>query len=264
MEFKRTLVTPSLAKELLEKNIKNRRLKQPTLDRYVKDMTNGKWKEDTGEVLKISKSGVILDGQHRLHALIKANLSLFFHIAYDVDDSVYTVLDSGSLRSSADSFKIEGIKNSNVLPSILSTYQQLKKGRLNIKIKDYATDELLEMYYQRERFWSDTAYKSINWYMNFSKILSPSVIGGVYSRIYDISPEKAQTFINELCTGSMITNNTIVLLRQKLISDKLSQRKLTNEVKMALIIKTWLFYKENKEPKLLKFDSTIEETPIIN
>jgi len=38
----------------------------------------------------------------------------------------------------------------------------------------------------------------------------------------------------------------------------------TLENKIALIIKTWLFYKENKEPKLLKFDSNVEETPFIS
>jgi uncharacterized protein with ParB-like and HNH nuclease domain len=149
MEFKRTLIMPSLAKEILEKNIKNRRIKQPTIDRYVKDMTIGKWKEDTGEVIKISKSGVVLDGQHRLTALIKANVSLFFHIAYDIEDSVYTVLDSGSLRNSSDSFKIEGVKNSNIIPSIITTHDQLSKNRLHLKRKDLCTDSLLEIYYQR-------------------------------------------------------------------------------------------------------------------
>jgi hypothetical protein len=263
MEFKRTLITPSLAKQILEKNIKNRRIKQPTIDRYVKDMIIGKWKEDTAEVIKISKSGVVLDGQHRLTALIKANINLFFHIAYDIDDSVYTVLDSGSLRSSSDSFKIEGIKLSNIVPSIINTHDQLIKNKIHLKRKDLCTDSLLEIYYQRQRFWDDTSNKSINWYQNFSKILSPSIIGGVYARIYDINEDKAFKFMNELCTGSEITNNTILLLRQKLISDKLSQRRLSTENKLALIIKTWLFYKDNKEPKILKFDSNIEETPII-
>lgn len=263
MEFKRTLITPSLAKQILEKNIKNRRIKQPTIDRYVKDMTIGKWKEDTGEVIKISKNGVVLDGQHRLTALIKANVNLFFHIAYDIEDSVYTVLDSGSLRNSSDSFKIEGIKNNNIIPSIITTHDQLSKNKLHLKRKDLCTDSLLEIYYQRQRFWDATSNKAIRWYHDFSKILSPTIIGGIYSRIYDINEDKAETFMNELCTGSGISNNTILLLRQKLISDKLSQRKLSVENKNALIIKTWIFYKDNKEPKLLKFDPNIEETPII-
>lgn len=226
-------------------------------------MTINKWKQDTGEVIKISKSGVVLDGQHRLTALIKANVSLFFHIAYDIDDSVYTVLDSGSLRSSADSFKIECIKNSNIIPSIISIHDQLSKNRLYLKKKDLCTDSLLEIYYLRQRFWDDTANKTINWYNNFSKILSPSTIGGIYSRIYDIDQDKAVLFMNQLCTGSEITNNTIVLLRQKLISDRLSQKKLSLDNKIALIIKTWIFYRDNKEPKLLKFDSNVEESPII-
>jgi hypothetical protein len=112
LEFKKELITPSRAKELLEANINNRRVKDEVVNRYAQDILAGRWKEDTGEVIKISKSGIVLDGQHRLYAIIKANTPIFLHIVYGIDDSVSDVLDTGSVRSASDVFKLNnGITN---------------------------------------------------------------------------------------------------------------------------------------------------------
>ena len=106
LEFKKELITPSRAKELLEANINNRRVKNEVVNRYAQDILAGRWKEDTGEVIKISKSGIVLDGQHRLYAIVKSNTPIFLHIAYGVDDSVSDVLDTGSVRSATDVFRL--------------------------------------------------------------------------------------------------------------------------------------------------------------
>jgi hypothetical protein len=76
------------------------------VNRYAQDILAGRWKEDTGEVIKVSKSGIVLDGQHRLYAIVKANTPIFLHIAYGIDDSVSDVLDTGSVRSASDVFKL--------------------------------------------------------------------------------------------------------------------------------------------------------------
>jgi hypothetical protein len=63
-------------------------------------MINNKWKQDTGECIKISKTGRILDGQHRLKAVILSNCSIYFYVATNIDDSVFDVLDTGKARNS--------------------------------------------------------------------------------------------------------------------------------------------------------------------
>ena len=113
MKIEKILITPTMAKELLEKNINNRNVKQPVVARYAKDMIAGKWKQDTAELIKISKTGLILDGQHRLLAIVKANVSIYFHIASELEDNIFDVLDTGSIRNSCDVFNIQNIKNYN-------------------------------------------------------------------------------------------------------------------------------------------------------
>ena len=91
--FNTELITPQMAKALLESNTNNRRPKSPIIMRYASDMQKGLWKQNTAEFIKISKSGQILDGQHRLMAVIKSNTPIIFQVARGLDDNIFDVLD---------------------------------------------------------------------------------------------------------------------------------------------------------------------------
>ena len=263
IEFKRELITPSLAKKYIESNINNRRLKISNIARYAKDMANGRWKSDTAEPIKISKSGIILDGQNRLHAIIKSNTPIFFHVATNVEDDVFDVLDTGASRSAGDVFRIKGIKQENTIPSIIAMYNLLLDGTRVVVQKDKkATNaELLSQYLQDESFWQNVARQSHNWYLSFAKILQPSYIGGFYSYFLKLNESLAYQFMSQLTTGIGIENECISLLRQKLMQDKMSPRKMQPRLKMALIIKTWNFFVKGQNIKQLKFDTINEQFP---
>jgi hypothetical protein len=264
LEITKQLITPSIAKNYLEQNLNNRRFSQPILLRYTADMINNKWKEDTGECIKISKTGRILDGQHRLKAVILSNCSIFFYIANNIDDSVFDVLDTGKSRNASDCFYVAGIKASHTIPSIISYFNLLEDGKKNgVQINKKATNsELLEQYYKDELFWDNIAKMSMSWYLSFATILKPSMIGGFYSHFYKLNPSKAEIFMNQLCTGSGINNAIINLLRNKLMQDKMSPRKMPMNLKMALIIKTWNHYINGNNVKILKFDMIRDDFPV--
>ena len=269
MEFKKQLVTPSFAKQLLEANVNNRRVKQAVLLRYIQEMIAGRWKEDTGETIKISKTGKVLDGQHRLMAVVKSNIPIYFHIAYNVDETVFDVLDTGSVRNATDAFHIEGIKNDNVIPSIIATYYVLSKGEVKKiingdipKNNKPSNNQLIEIYYQRESFWQSVANQTASWYQSFAKILPPSTIGGLYSFFYDLDNNDAYKFMHQMCTGQDITNKTIALLRTKLMQDKMDSKTIKSSLKQAYILKTWNCFRKNQVVKMIRFDSTKEEFPI--
>ncbi len=266
MELKITkqFITPSIAKAYLDSNPSNRRISKPMVLRYANDMMNGKWKEDTGETMKFSKSGRLLDGQHRLYAVVKANVTICFHVAFNVDESSFDVIDTGKGRNATDCFTIAGIKSYNKIPSIISYYNLLEQGkRQGQQLNIHATNaKLLEQYYEDEIFWQNTGRNAQNWYIAFAKILPPSFIGGFYAHFYNINPEKAEMFMNQLCTGSDISNQTINLLRKKLIQDKMSIRKMPPNLKMAFIIKTWNNFITGNNIKILRFDPESEKFPV--
>lgn len=263
-EIRKMLVTPAKAKEFIESNVHNRRIRQKTLLRYSTDMKAGRWKEDTFELIKISPSGRILDGQHRLHAIVKSNVSLNLHVAFGVPENVFDVLDSGSIRNAADVFKIADVPNDHALPSIIQQYYVLSCGKASSSASSgkLTNAQLLESYNANQDFWQKVTRRAFVWYSQFAKILPPSVFGGFYAHFYTINPDQACHFMDQMATGANLTNSVIALLRTKLLQDKMSIRKMPPVVKFALIIKAWNTYRTNKTIKLLKFDPEKEPFPI--
>jgi hypothetical protein len=269
MKITEKLVTPAIAAEILQSNVQNRRVKMPTLLRYVEEIKKGKWVKGTGELIKISKSNILLDGQHRLMAVVKAGIPTWFHIAEECDEEIFKVLDTGSTRSAGDIFHINDVKNSTKLPSIIQFYYFLKKNKgqgLSIdeipKNLKYNNHELWDLYEENQQLYDYVATKTTALYISFGKILAPQIIGGMYLYFRDINIEQADDFMQQLCSGENIKNNSIAILRSKLISDKISTRKMTITIKHALIIKTWNHFRTNTVIKIIKFDPSVEKTPI--
>lgn len=265
IKMEKVLVTPALANQLLEANVNNRPVRKVTVLRYSKDMSEGKWKEDTFEAIKIAPSGLVLDGQHRLLAVIKSNTSVYMHIAYGVPENVFDVLDTGKVRNPSDIFYISGVPSSNTIPSMIQNYNSLKDGSQSAKYHHnlkLSNSQLLEKYYEREDFWRATALKATNWYNAFAKILPPSKIGSMYAFFYDIDANDAHDFMAQLCTGLDIKNNSIALLRQVLMKDKMSHKNsLAPSTVNAYIIKTWNFYRKNATVKYIKYVPEQESFP---
>jgi hypothetical protein len=263
MKFIKQLVTPQIAKMYLNNNDGNRRVSSPRLLMYCDDILNGRWKEDTGECIKISVTKKVIDGQHRLLAIVKTGVPLNLHIALDVNDDVFDVIDTGKSRNATDVFKIANIKHESSIPSIIATYNILVENRkFGSQIHKSKTNAmLLEQYYENGLFWQNVAKKAHSWYLAYAKILTPSFIGSFFAYFYELNQNKAESFINQLTTGIGIENEVVNMLRNKLMQDKMSQRKMPLNLKMALVIKAWNVFVKNKSIKQLKFDVLREEFP---
>lgn len=256
------LVTPEIAKGFLATNSENRRISDVLLGRYVNEMKNGRWVENTGEAIKISKTGKLLDGQHRLMAIIKANNPIWLNVIYNLEDAIFDVIDTGKSRNASDCFKIAGIKNGNSIPSIILFFNTLEKGYKNKAQKSNAATnrELLEQYEMAPEYWQGIFRQTSVWYNAFSKIITTSFIGGFYCHFEKLNPAKAFEFMEQLTTGAH-AHHIIIQLRKKLIQDKISPRKMPVSLKTALIIKAWNHYVTNSDIRMLKFDSIRDEFP---
>lgn len=100
-------VTPELARRLIEKsNYGNRKVRTGVVKKYAKIMKNGDWRFSP-ETISISKSGRLLNGQHRMLAVIESGITCRFLFATGFEDEVFSVLDRGAVRSRADALKID-------------------------------------------------------------------------------------------------------------------------------------------------------------
>lgn len=265
MNYSEQLITPALAKAYLSENKKNRRLNERAVLHLSKLMMAGHWKEGTGEAIKIGKSGMVLDGQHRLHALIKSKMSFTFLVISGINDDVFDVLDQGLKRSGGDIFSIEKIQNSTAVCGIISKIYVLEKGnKLShggiVRLDNLSNSELLLIYKSDPQYYQDLCLKSESYNKAISKILTTTFIAAYYHVFSKIDKNDATIFFDMLCKN-IDCNNVVYLLRKKLYEDKISSRKLAMIEKTGLLIKSWNAFRGNKTLKLLRFDPLIEEYP---
>src|SRR5690349_1505768 len=100
-------VTPDMAARWLEGNTHNRPLNQAHVERLVKDMKAGRW-QLTHQGLAFDDRGVLLDGQHRLWAVIEANVPVNFRVFFNEPPESRLVLDCGKRRSNLDILTLSG------------------------------------------------------------------------------------------------------------------------------------------------------------
>lgn len=108
------VVTPALASEWLGKNRKNRNLRTKKADRYARDLKAGNWLT-TGDAIRFDWNGNLIDGQHRLTAILQSGSSAQMLVVRGLDPAVMNVLDTGAARSSSDMLLLNGKQNTAVV-----------------------------------------------------------------------------------------------------------------------------------------------------
>ncbi len=109
-------VNPATAAKYLERNKNNRPLRNGTVKKYAALMVDGQW-ELNGEAIKFAESGELLDGQHRLHAVVGSGVAAPFLVVRGVPDRVFDTLDTGAKRTAGDILSLEGFMNSALVAS---------------------------------------------------------------------------------------------------------------------------------------------------
>ena len=101
-------ITPQLAQYYLTKNTGNyRTLLSSRVDQYKSDIINGKW-EFNGEPIQFSKSGKLLNGQHRLTAIWLSGKTVEMVVERGLDDDTL-IFDIGKMRTTSDIAKHSGL-----------------------------------------------------------------------------------------------------------------------------------------------------------
>ncbi len=95
------VITPQYANELLSKNVRNRRVRKSHVTRLARDMQSGRWQFNP-QPISIGTDGTILDGQHRLSAIVKSGASVRVVLWFDVPLGSREVIDQGIPRKLHD------------------------------------------------------------------------------------------------------------------------------------------------------------------
>ena len=116
------LITPEIARQLLLRNRIEfqRKLKMRVVNSYAQDMKAGLWQKN-GEPIHLDSDGRLVNGQHRLRAIIESGVSIELYVIHNVDA---TLFDSGYRRNLGDQLQMNGV----ALPTTASAAGKIVAG----------------------------------------------------------------------------------------------------------------------------------------
>lgn len=246
------IVTPQLAKEMLKRNGNNRKISHAHVKFLSNEMLTGNWQFD-GQPIRFSEGGVLLDGQHRLNAVINSDCAQQFLVVTGIEKGAFKVMDTGKNRSAADIFSVEGVNYSAATAAACRMVVNFKNGlnTTNTANKPSNTD-ILNFYDINKSRINDCIKLAKTYYEDFNKVLPLSQIAGFMFLFGEKHVTKSEDFFNKLCNGLSLSNeDPIRHLRNKLIREKIARLSLPTAEKYAIIILTWNAYRRDSKTKRL-------------
>jgi len=93
-------VNPDQAIQWLEGNVRNRKIDQKWVDYLAAEMLSGRWKT-THQGLAFDRSDTLIDGQHRLWAVIQSGCTIRVAVSYGLDSEDIDNIDDNKPRNKA-------------------------------------------------------------------------------------------------------------------------------------------------------------------
>jgi hypothetical protein len=111
-------VTPSMARDLLAGNTENRSLRPDYVRQLAGAMKRGEWILN-GEAIQVSDDGLLLNGQHRLSAVVESGVTVKMLIVRGLTVTARRTVDTGTRRNLSDVLALHGKSDTNLLASVL-------------------------------------------------------------------------------------------------------------------------------------------------
>ena len=124
------MITPEIAKDYLSKSRGNRNISSAKVIQYARDMQVGRW-QTTHQGIAFDSDGVLKDGHHRLHAVIKAGCSVEMPVIENVLPEA-TVFDRGRSRDTR-----QFLKYNELLPAHLTDNTAIAIANLHFYMRDF-------------------------------------------------------------------------------------------------------------------------------
>jgi hypothetical protein len=250
---KLTTITPTMARKFLEKNTMNRPLNKNNLAFLKKEIGNDNYFV-TGESVKIAKDGTLLDGQHRLQAIVETGKAVKMFLIENLEKDSFKYMDTGRTRAASDVLAIEGHKNASSLAGIVKFVIGYNKGNLSSdKTKGIITNSEVSDFVEKHLNSLTDSYEF--GFGKGRKLIQGKLVSAMHYVLKKIDEKDADMFIERLVDGTGLTKgHSIHQLREVFVHDKRNTKKLPQRAKISLIIKSWNLMRTKKTVANLKYD----------
>lgn len=243
-------VTPDLAKQWLGSNPKNRRISAVQVQRLAAAIKKGEWQVN-GETIKLTDSGDLLDGQHRLLAIVEAKRPVWSYVVRGVDPDTSQTIDLGRRRNVGDLLQMAGEPRYSILGAALGQLHIYKMSGIFGSGGNKGTPSTLLALLEKNpgiRDWIDPT-------MGFARGLrfNPGMAVAMWYVFGDLDRDLALDFADKLTTGHDLTaGSPILTLREQLIADLSSSPRMLPGRRAEITIRSWNALRKGLDLKQLR------------
>ena len=267
--FEELEVTPEQAKIWLTyHNEGNRWIKPNAVKHYSRMMKEGTW--GGTNVAVFDNTGNLIDGQHRLSAVVECGIPQVFQIIKGAERKAQNYFDTGKPRTSADALSMSGsTKNQTFIAAGLMLHYHWMDGKMtshvcsgtaNLGLRTIHASErnsLLQRLYEQDPDEIQQIIKTAQQLRKKFQILNmTAVFAFLYRAKQKLVLEQAYMFLSSALDGTDLpetdSRRAMIASLMKLSGAKYSQRKAT--VILCLLVN--FFNKRDKEVRntLIKFN----------
>lgn len=246
------MVTPEVAQQWLQRNTRNRTATEEYIQRLANAMERGEF-QFNGDAIRFSRSGVLLDGQHRLAAIVRSRTPVQQVVVSGLDDDTQVTMDRQNRRTLGHYLQIKGETQSKTLTAALNMAWQWDRGH-RWKVGSGAADA--PSYEQAYEYLQ--ANPNIRQSAEVAKPLRPkkvmrestgALLHWVFSRI---NPDQADDFMERLTSGAHVDDGDPVWALRERSKDLRVDKLETPQTVVPIACKAWNYHRKGKHIKLLR------------
>lgn len=229
-------ITPKKAAEGLEHNDANRPMRASRVSRLAEAINRSEWMLN-GESIKFNCNGRLIDGQHRLAAVVESGKSIQSYVVRGLPEQAFDTLDQGAVRTIADVLARNGELYYKQLASAIR-WIGILHHKMNWKSVGYTPDQAKAMLGKHQKVRDSVARFTGD--AQKSMLIPPGLTAACHYLFAKKDQTLADLFIGGLLTGEGLKrSDPVYLLRERLIRNNSEQAKLDKAAIAALTIKAW-------------------------
>jgi hypothetical protein len=264
-------ITPSQASAWLKNRFEGQRnVREPHVQRLAAMIAKGDWRLTCDAVTLIK--GKLGNGQHRCEAIVLSGKPCDALVLRTSDEKLFDVMDSGITRTVSDVMSQHGAAAAMTISSASRTALAYERGlitrmkigaarnRPNSQIQDIITrQDVIDYCTEHQEKLASYAKVVAKLYAE-AAILAPSLAVAFLKIAGEKNEKKALEFIKTIYTGDV--RNAASDIRDRLIKNRLSNKKIASSYLFGILIKGFKAYTEDRRPELYRIGAK-EEYPVL-
>lgn len=230
-------VDPATAEKWLARNPNNRNLRKAVVDGYTRDMIADNWVVN-GETIKFDVDGRLIDGQHRLSAVVAAEVSVPMVVVRGMDPDIMDTVDVGAKRTYADALDLQGEDNTRNLASVVRRAVMWQRGaRTNTGAIRPTAREMNAFIRENPQIRTSAELAAR---LSSRSLLPASVVGLSHWLFSPLDPDDADWFLARAADGDGLpASSPIAALRNRVVKMRVGGGRVNETEALALVIYAW-------------------------